>query len=245
MPVALSTTRTRRESVVPVRGRAKSDCDPQLDVKGASSVGGFLRELHQFSTRQHYVRNEVIFHEGDNADFVYRTISGTVRLCRHAPSGARHIADFVMEGEVIGVPGYGEHPFSAEAVTPVTLTAYPRPSFERLVESKPALRAHIMSLLTSDLRSTHQHLFVLGCQPAKQRLAAFLVRLAERTDTETGERLELAMGRLDIADHLGMTIETLCRAIAALRDERIIVVPNSNQLILSNVTALQALAADA
>jgi CRP-like cAMP-binding protein len=53
------------------------------------------------------------------------------------------------------------------------------------------------------------------------------------------------MGRLDIADHLGMTIETLCRAIAALRDERIIVVPNSNQLILSNVAALRALAADA
>lgn len=245
MPVALSTTRTLRESVVPVRGLAKSDCDPQLDLPGASSLGGFLRKLHQFSTRQHYARNEVIFHEGDNADFVYRTISGTVRLCRHAPSGARHIADFVMEGEMIAIPGYGEHPFSAEAVTPVTLTAYHRPGFERLVESKPAMRALLMLLLTSDLLTTHQHLFVLGCQPAKQRLAAFLVRLADRTDTLAGERLELAMGRLDIADHLGMTIETLCRAIAALRDERIIVVPNSNQLILSNVAALQALAADA
>jgi CRP-like cAMP-binding protein len=187
----------------------------------------------------------VICREDDTADFVYRTISGTVRLTRHAPDGARYVADFVMEGELIGLAGYSEHPFSAEAVTSVTLSAYSRQKFERFVESKPALRTHLVSLLTSDLPATRQHSVIQSCQSAKRRLAAFLVRLAERTDTATGERLELPMGRIDIADHLGMTIETLCRAIGALRDERIIAVPNSNQLILSNVGALLTLAADA
>jgi len=135
------------------------------------------------------------------------------------------------------------HPYTAEAVTPVTLTAYTRTSFERLMSSTPAVRVQLVSLLSKTLLATQQQLFVLGCQTAKQRLASFLLRLADRTDVRAGERLDLAMGRLDIADHLGMTIETVCRAIAALRDARVITVPNSHQLILNDLRALRALSA--
>jgi CRP/FNR family transcriptional regulator, anaerobic regulatory protein len=245
MPVALSTMHTDVEWTNPVRKTGTSDRDVPAEMPTALSLGGFLRQLHPFSTRQHFARNEVIFRDGDKAESVYRMISGTVRLCRHMPSGTRQILDFVMEGEMIGIAGYNEHPFSAEAVTPVTLTAYPRHKFDDFVESMPAMRAHLTSLLTSDLATTGEHLPVSASQSAKQRLATFLVRLAERTDTDPGERLELPMGRLDIADHLGVTTEALCRAIAALRDERILVVPNSNQLIVSNIVALKTLAADA
>jgi CRP-like cAMP-binding protein len=241
MPMTLSVAReqTQRPSMthfVQQTGISASDESP-----ASASLGFHLRQLQPFSTRLHFDRNETIFLEGEPAKRVYRVISGMVRVCRHAPNGARHIADFVLPGELIGFGEFAEHPYSAEAVTPATLTAYTRTSFERLTSSTPAVRAQLVSLLTRTLLATQQQLFVLGCQTAKQRLASFLLRLADRTDVTAGERLDLAMGRLDIADHLGMTIETVCRAIAALRDARVLTVPNSHQLILNDLRALRAL----
>jgi CRP-like cAMP-binding protein len=243
MPMTLSVARerTQRPSIVQCLERtvvAASDESPT-----SVSLGFHLRQLQPFSTRQHFDRNETIFLEGERAERVYRVISGMVRVCRHAPNGARHIADFVLPGELIGIGEFTEHPYTAEAVTPVALTAYTRTSFERLMSSTPAVRVQLVSLLSKTLLATQQQLFVLGCQTAKQRLASFLLRLADRTDVTAGERLDLAMGRLDIADHLGMTIETVCRAIAALRDARVITVPNSHQLILNDLRALRALSA--
>ncbi len=242
MPMTLSVARTQPRPDSVVRRARQTGADAQNEIPVSASLGAYLRELQPFGKRQHFERNETIFHEGDRADRVYRVISGMVRICRHTPGGARHIADFILPGELIGFAEYADHPFSAEAVTPVTLTGYTRNSFERLVATTPVVRMQLVSLLTENLLSTQKQLFILGCQPAKQRVASFLLRLADRADVTAGERLDLAMGRLDIADHLGMAIETVCRIIAALRDDRIITVPYSHQLILNDLRALRALA---
>jgi CRP-like cAMP-binding protein len=82
----------------------------------------------------------------------------------------------------------------------------------------------------------------LGCRNAKERFAEFLLRLAERTDVLWGAPMELTMGRQDIADHLGVTIESICRSIAALKKDGLVTVPNKHQLILNNVAKLRAVA---
>ncbi|MGZ6021966.1 MAG: Crp/Fnr family transcriptional regulator [Rhizomicrobium sp.] len=242
MPMTLSVACTQPGPGSVTRRARQADAEVQDESRASTSLGAHLRELQPFSTRQHFERDETIFHEGDRADRVYRVISGMVRICRHTPGGARHIADFILPGELIGFADYANHPFSAEAVTPVTMTGYTRSSFERLAATTPAVRMQLVSLLTEALLNTQNQLFILGSQAAKQRVASFLLRLADRADVSTGERLDLDMGRLDIADHLGMTIETVCRVIAALRDDRIVTVPNSHQLILNDLRALRALA---
>ena len=200
-----------------------------------------LHMLREFGARQQFSRNETLFNEGDPADRVYKIISGTVRLCRHMPDGRRHVADFMLAGDLIGFVECAEHTATAEAITTVTVTSYPRGRIDRLGEGDPQLRANLLSHVSASLATAQQHLFVLSCQNAKERLASFILRMADRTDVLTGDRLDLSMGRQDIADHLGLTIETICRAIAALKSDGTIAVPNSHQLILKDIGALRAL----
>src|SRR5882672_6870330 len=106
--------------------------------------------------------------------------------------------------------------FSAEAVTDIVLIAYPRTQIDRLSATKPGVVNRIFAVLTDQFLSMQGHLVVLGCRNAKERLASFLLHLADRSSTVPGERLELPMGRQDIASHLGLTIETVSRALGEL-----------------------------
>jgi CRP-like cAMP-binding protein len=201
-----------------------------------------LSVLNTFAANLRFARNETIFQEGDRAHFIYRIVSGTIRLCRHTPDGRRHIAEFALPGDLFGVFGGTDQAFTAEAVGDVVIVAYPRVQFDRLSERDPRFRANILAHLSTHLVTAQLHTFWLGCQNAKERLASFLLRHAERTGAIDTGKLDLTMGRQDIADHLGLTIETICRAVTQLKNEGVIVVPNNHQIVLRNVEALCELA---
>jgi CRP/FNR family nitrogen fixation transcriptional regulator len=214
------------------------------DEGGPVTLSDYLRKIQDFGSRLHFQRNELIFNQDDGAGHFYRILSGTVRLCRYMPDGRRYIVDFNLPGDVIGLNESPDHPASAEAVTDVIVIAYPRVCFDRLARECPELRTQHLCHLSANLLSAQQHLFVLGCQKAKERVASFLLRLADRMDLGHGDRLDLAMGRQDIADHLGLTIETISRSITQLRAEGAVLVPNTHQLVLRDMTILRALAAE-
>jgi CRP-like cAMP-binding protein len=218
--------------------------EPAVAFPGAegSAIGEHLERLRDCSSRLRFQRNETIFREGDRAAHIYRVVGGCVRLCRHVPDGRRQVADFLFPGDIAGIGELATYPFDAEAANATTVMAYPRDRFEHLAEGTSRFRTDVMAHLAARLRRTHRHLFVLCCQSAKERLASFIVRLSERYDTLYGDSLDLAMGRQDIADHLGLTIETICRAIASLRADGLVDVPNAHQLVLKNIPALRALA---
>jgi CRP-like cAMP-binding protein len=218
---------------------------PMMSAEGASqpaNLKAHLDILNTFAQSIRFVRNETVFQEGDRAHFIYRIVTGTVRLCRHTPDGRRHIAEFALPGDLFGVFGGPAQAFTAEAVGDVVLVAYPRGQFDRLSERDPRFRASILAHLSTHLMTAQLHTFWLGCQNAKERLASFLMRHAERTGGLEIGRIELSMGRQDIADHLGLTIETICRAVTQLKNEGAIQVPNNHQIVLRNVEALCELA---
>jgi CRP-like cAMP-binding protein len=231
-------------------GELRADTRPQ-EPDGASlhpcgdepvTLNDHLAALRPFATLLHFLRNETIFCEGETADQVYQIIIGTVRLCRHTSDGRRNIIEFLLPGDLIGFLECPDQPATAEAVTDVMLMSYPRSGFDRLAASNPAIRLRVLCYLSASLLEVQQHLFVLGCQNAKERVASFLVRLAERMDIGASNRLDLAMGRQDIADHLGLTVETVSRTISALRADGIVAVPNSHQMTLLDMRALRGLA---
>lgn len=243
MPITLSTARVKHRSI--------PSTDYISTVYGANAAGAppsltdHLQRIQHYGARQHFQRNETIFNQGDAADQVYKVLGGTIRLCRYMPDGRRYIVDFLLPGDLTGFVESTDQPVSAEAVTDVTLIAYPRACFEKLAQQNASVRAQLLSHLSSTLLNAHQHMFMLGCQKAKERLVTFLIRLAEKLDLSHGDRLDLPMSRQDIADHLGLTIETISRSITALRNEGAILVPNAHQLILRDMTMLRALAAEA
>jgi CRP-like cAMP-binding protein len=169
-------------------------------------------------------------------------ISGAVRLCKHMTDGRRQIADFLLAGDFFGFIQFGSYKFTAEAVGDVVLLCYPQGQVARLSSAMPNLRGRLLVLLSQRLLGMQDHLVMLGQQTAKERVASFLLHIAERSDAEEGLAFDLPMSRQDVADYLGLTIETVCRMLSELKRERIIAIPNANRVVLNDMVALQGIA---
>jgi len=111
----------------------------------------------------------------------------------------------------------------------------------RLSSSMPNLRGRLLVLLSQRLLGMQDHLVMLGRKTAKERVASFLLHIAERSDAEEDVPFELPMSRQDVADYLGLTIETVCRMLTELKRERIIAIPSLSQVVVNDMDALQAL----
>ncbi|MBU6445440.1 MAG: helix-turn-helix domain-containing protein [Alphaproteobacteria bacterium] len=211
-------------------------------VPHAASADDALFPLNAVSTVLRFGRNQTIFNEGDDARYSYKIVEGGVRVCKVRPDGRRQIAEFLLPGDLFGFEAGEEHSLTAEALCNVVVMRCPRKHVERLSEEVPNVRRTLMMLLRRELSAAQDHLVMLGRQSARERLASFLLQLAERTDSDNGDTLDLPMGRQDIADFLGLTIETVCRALTELKRERVITIPNRHQVVIRNMDALEAVA---
>ena len=198
--------------------------------------------LHRIGSKIHFGRGETIFNEGDAADYAYKVVSGAVRLCKHMADGRRQIAQFLFPGDFFSFMELTEHSFTAEAVNDVVLLCYPQRQIERLGEERLSLRKSFAALLTRRVREIQNHLVMLGRQTAKEKVASFLLLIVEHTSREHGGLVEVPMSRQDIADYLGLTIETVCRVLSAMKREGVLGIPNLHQLVVKDVDALYAIA---
>ena len=212
-----------------------------LPKGGLNDVG--LSALQAIGTVAHFHRNATIFSESDDADYSYRIVSGTVRLCRLMSDGRRQIAEFVGAGGFVGFEWLDTHAFTAEALTDVVAVRYTRSRLDRLSSECGDLQRSLTAALSRDLWAAQNHLVMLGRQTAKERVVSFILALAERHGAGNGGTVDVPMGRQDIADYLGLTIETVCRAISELRRARLIDVPNRTQIAIRNLEKLQQIAA--
>jgi CRP/FNR family nitrogen fixation transcriptional regulator len=199
-----------------------------------------LRALQQVGVKVRFSRNQTIFNDGDEATNCYKVISGAVRLCKHMADGRRQIADFLLAGDLFGFMQFGQYKFTAEAVGDVVLMCYPQRQVARLSSSMPNLRGRLLVLLSQRLLGMQDHLVILGRRTAKERIASFLLHIAERSDAEEGLAFDVPMSRQDIADYLGLTIETVSRMLSELKREKVIAIP-TGQIVINDIEDLQAL----
>lgn len=238
----MSIAEITRPSVLPP---SRSAVWPVFGKSGIGSPAGAnedLQLLHRIGSRLHFDRGETVFNEGDPAEYAYRVVSGAVRLCKHMSDGRRQIAQFLLPGDFFSFMELSEHSFTAEAVADTVLICYPQRQIERLGEERLSLRKRFTALLTKRVRDIQNHLVMLGRQTAKEKVASFLVVLIEHDGCENGALLDVPMSRQDIADYLGLTIETVCRVLSAMKREGLIGIPNLHQLIVKNAETLYALA---
>ncbi len=208
------------------------DVDAEAGLAALQAIGAIAR----------FDRNETIFSEGDAAIASFRVVSGGVRLCKVLADGRRQIAEFRLAGDFFGLDGDGEYALTAEALSDTVVVRYARTRMDRLENEQESVRKDLMTILRRDLTTAQAHLIMLGRQTAKERVASFLVQLADRRHTANGGQIEIPMGRQDIADYLGLTIETVCRTISELKRMRIVSVPDRHHIVVRNIEALQAMA---
>jgi len=194
------------------------------------------------SSRRTFERGEEIFAEGEACNVFYKVISGTVRTGKLLSDGRRQIDAFHFAGDVFGLEGGALHRFTAEAVDKVTVAVFRRGSAGSLVKADPVFGEQLMTAMLSNLDRAHDHMVLLGRKTALEKMASFLMDVADRhADVE---RAELAMQRTDIADHLGLTIETVSRTLTQMVKDGLIRLANAGRtVILSDKAALRLLCA--
>jgi CRP/FNR family transcriptional regulator len=185
-------------------------------------------------------RDQTIFREGDPATHCYKVTSGAVRICRLTPDGRRHVTDFFLPGDTINFEFAGLHSCTAEAIIDSVVRRYPARAIDRLVAETPKAACQMLALASARLQSAEQQMVTLGRKTATERLASFLVmQFARRADDgAASENLTLPMARADIADHLGLTIETVSRVFAKFKRDKIIDLPSAQCIIVRDWPAL-------
>lgn len=208
-----------------------------IALRGAANLA--KSDDRAIGMRRTLAQGEQVFADGDPCTRFYKVISGTVRTVRILADGRRQIDAFHLPGDVFGLESGGTHRFAAEAVDDVVLVAYRRNRFSDLVKSDPAFGDQLMSSTLASLDRAHEHAVLLGRKTALERMASFLLNLAGRT--AGGDRVELAMQRSDIADHLGLTIETVSRTLTHMVRDGLIHLKGGRTVILADKAALQLL----
>jgi CRP/FNR family transcriptional regulator, nitrogen fixation regulation protein len=168
------------------------------------------------SLREHiYQRGTEIFGESETAEYVYQVKTGAVRTYKLLNDGRRQIGAFHLERDLFGLTSGEQHRFTAEAIVTTTLRLLKRRSIEITASEDRALARNMLSMTTQSLRHAEDHMLLLGRKDSLERVAAFLLEMDERLDGSG--LLTLPMTRRDIADYLGLTIETVSRALSRLR----------------------------
>lgn len=185
-----------------------------------------------------FSRNEEIYGEGSEAHHWYRVVSGMVRSCNLLADGRRHVAEFFSSGDYFGFSADGQHLASAEAVGEVVLIRYPNASLKQLSQTNPSLAKHLHGIVEKKLAGSYARMVLLARMTAHERVASFLLNIADRNDGESP--INLPMTRHDIADHLGLTFETVCRVISRMKSAGLIsVFKDGHQIELIDTSTLE------
>jgi CRP-like cAMP-binding protein len=206
----------------------------------AARGGNSLSALDSLGTVCQFGQNETIFNEGDELQSSYKIVSGAVRLSRITEDGRRQIVEFRGPGEFIGFEWVGHYALSAEAVRDVTAVRYVRTRVDRMLEQHADARDSIMALIREELRAAHEHLVTLGCQSAKERVSTFLLQLAHRAKANDGDTIKIELGRQDMADYLGLTLETISRTLSEFKRIGAISLPERRQIVICSKAKLRA-----
>jgi CRP/FNR family nitrogen fixation transcriptional regulator len=186
-------------------------------------------------------KGEELFAEGDDAEYFYKVVSGAIRSYKLLSDGRRQIDAFHLRGDIFGLESRAEHRFSAEALGTATVIAYRRNRLAALTAEDPAFRDQVMSAMLRSLERAQDHMLLLGRKTAQEKIATFLLDMAERVADDEAH-FDLPMQRTDIADHLGLTIETVSRTLTQFaRDGLIRLAAASRSVMLCNKPALQRL----
>jgi CRP/FNR family transcriptional regulator len=220
----------------------------KFDFQALAFSGGLSRQassnLMAVSSLQKKASGETLFTEGDEADCVYEVVRGMLRLYKLLPDGRRQITGFVSAGHLLGLAPEGVCVYTAEAITDVTLCRYKRTVFERLIDEVPGFAKRLLAVASHELCMAQNQMLLLGRKAATEKVASFLLLMVdEQGSDDDAEAVGFPMTRSDIADYLGLTIETVSRTLTKLKQSRLIALPTPARVEIRDRDRLEELAA--
>jgi CRP-like cAMP-binding protein len=212
--------------------RAANNPAPRTHAAG----GSFFDSINLMGAIMPYGRDAEIYGENEPAEYVYRVISGAVRTYKVLGDGRRQVGAFYLPGDIFGFETNDKHLFSAEAIADAKILFVRRSALLALAERETDIARQLWSITGEELRRAQDHLLLL-IKTAKERVVGFLLEMAERVSD--GHQLELPMSRQDIADYLGLTIETVSRTLTDLeKNTAAIELASARRIVLRDRRAL-------
>jgi CRP/FNR family transcriptional regulator, nitrogen fixation regulation protein len=195
------------------------NASPAARPRFVSEFGGLSRADVLLSELK-YSRGAEVFGESEPAEYVYQVVEGAVRSYKLLSDGRRQIGAFHLVGDIFGLENGSVHRFTAEAIVDTIVRLARRASLEQVAETDPLVARDLLNMTTSNLEHAENHMLLLGRKTSLERVAAFLLEMDDRL-TAAGV-IALPMCRRDIADYLGLTLETVSRSLSCLHEKGIL-----------------------
>ncbi len=216
---------------------ANVDC-AQCKIRPLSICGALdddeLSELESLARSAHFAQRQAIFSQDEKVDAVFNVTDGAARLYRLLPDGRRQVVGFAIPGDFLGLALAEKSIYSVDALTPVNACRFNREAFSSFLDARPALLRRLYEMAGHELSLAQEQMVIIGRRTAEERVVCFLIGLRKRWARVNGNSVTvpLPMTRQDIADFLGLTIETVSRAISKLaREKLLVVVPDGVRLL--------------
>lgn len=206
---------------------------------GAVSDRNFHPSLGLAGVKLTYARNAEIYGADEPAEYIYKVLSGAVRTYKLLDDGRRQIGAFYLPGDIYGLESSATHRFSAEAICDSIVIAIKRTTLASLAQTDAAIARELWQMTARELDHVHDQMVLLGRSSAMERVATFLIEMSDRA--ENHNEFDLPMSRQDIADYLGLTIETVSRTISTIERKALIELTGSRKVRLKNKSALRNL----
>lgn len=204
-----------------------------------------LAGMRSLGTMQRLQPEQSVFHEGDPAKRVFMVTRGALKLYTLLADGRRQITGFMFPGDFLGVSVDEEYAFTVEALEDSELWWFSRDAFDRFIGEHPQVERELYRLAAHELAEAQRQMVLLGRKAAAERLASFFLSLLERAERASGEvetSFDLPMTRIDIADYLGLTKETVSRMLAHLRSRGLIRLQTQNRVEVLDRDGIRAMA---
>lgn len=181
---------------------------------------GALSQIEISLSEFKYNRGAEIFGEAEPAEYIYQVINGSVRSYRLLSDGRRQINAFHLVDDIFGLENSGTHRFTAEAIIDTTVRLVKRVSLSHVAETDARVARNLLNMTANNLQHAEDHMLLLGRKTSLERVAAFLREMDRRLSA--AGIMALPMCRRDIADYLGLTLETVSRALSILHDKGVL-----------------------
>jgi len=211
---------------------------------GAIKVGQTFTPVAEKKLGQH----EHLYLEGEKQNHIYQILEGVVGVYKMLPDGRRHITKFYYPGDLIGLEEQGRFVSHAEALSDSRVRCIPVNTIDSLIINEPGFGRALLSLVTSDLKDAREQLLALGRKSALEKVATFFHEIHAKShyanNGESADKLHLPMTRTEIADYLGLTIETVSRSITKLKGAKVIKPESRTTFIVLDSELLRDFASD-
>ncbi len=232
----------------PIAGRC-DDCGARHNGMCDALSDEDLHALSRAAQRMTIAAGKVFIEEGDPATYFYNITHGMVRVFKALPDGRRHITGFMSTGQFLGLAVSGQCAFSAEAMDDVHLCRFNRTALNQVFADFPALERRLLSIAAHELTVAHEQMLLLARKNAVERVASYLLNQVLKLDSCPSGKLpastitlKLPISRADLADYLGLTIETVSRSFAQLKRNGLIDFSNAHAVTLINPQKLEVIA---